>query len=476
MRIPFGCKIVILVLVIACLPTQARSLEGKSTDSHASEVSQTGGFPKHGNVPATSKDSDKSRTNNSPAIQGSLAELQSIQHLPGNEYTRVVLLTSAPVTFNDHAVRADATHNQPVQITVDVRNCAISPNVGSQIPVTDNFLSGISTRQLDPGQARIVLDAHQSIEAYRVFSLSNPFRVVIDIRGKAPLEKTASTKQEANHAEKHADIRTNREQTAPSQVKTRQPKIKVKPGNPNLPSLARQLSLDVKRIVLDPGHGGKDTGAISPNNTYEKNITLAIAFELKKILTSRLGCEVILTRTTDRFISLEERTAIANRRKADLFISIHTNAHTDRSLCGTETYILDFSKDSESARVAAAENASSAKKLSDLEAILHDLMLNTKIKESAQLASEVQRSVVNGLKSQRCEGVRDLGIKRAPFCVLIGAEMPCILIETAFLSNPVEEARLKDVKFRRELARGIAEGVKSYIRQIKGLAKTGELS
>lgn len=381
-------------------------------------------------------------------------ELQKIQHLPGNEYTRIELLTSAPASFEERAVRADEKHSQPAQVYVDIKDCSINAKIRSKISLNDACLSHIRTGRLDSGQVRVTLEA-KSIEAYRVFSLPDPFRIIIDVRGKAPapvLEKKPER----------------------TEVKDA-PRVDAK-EDARLPSLARQLSLDVKRIVLDPGHGGKDKGAISPNNTYEKNITLAIALELKKILISRLGCEVILTRSTDRYISLEERTAIANSRNADLFISIHTNAHADQSLCGTETYYLNFSKDSESARVAAVENAGSSKKISDLEAILHDLMLNTKLKESAQLAGSVQSNILSRLRAKQYDGLRDKGIKQAPFCVLIGAQMPSILIETAFITNQVEERRLKDRKFRRELAEGIAKGVESYIQEIKGkaLAKAGD--
>ncbi len=243
-------------------------------------------------------------------------------------------------------------------------------------------------------------------------------------------------------------------------------------GRTPVPSLARQLALEVRRIVIDPGHGGKDTGAISPNHIFEKEITLAVAKELKRILEQRTGCEVILTRTDDRSVPLEERTAFANSHKADLFISIHTNAHEDRTRHGTETYSLNLSNDQESARVAAFENATANKKISDLEAILHDLMLNTKVKESSRLAQEVQANLVKKLRPAY-RGTRDLGTKQAPFYVLLGAEMPCILVETAFLTNEREEHLLRDRGFQKNLAMGISNGVESYIRKMRSFAHAG---
>jgi N-acetylmuramoyl-L-alanine amidase len=247
------------------------------------------------------------------------------------------------------------------------------------------------------------------------------------------------------------------------------------PGRSSMPSLARQLGLDVRRIVIDPGHGGKDKGASGPNRVYEKDLTLSIARELKKVIEQKTKCDVFLTRTDDRFVSLEDRTAFANAQKADLFISIHTNAHEDKTRRGTETYFLNLAKDKESARVAAFENASSQKKMSDLEAILRDLMRNTRINESSRLAKDVQANIVNNLKP-RYKDMRDLGTKQAPFYVLVGAEMPSILVETAFITNDREEHLLKDRDFQKNVAAGISGGVESYIRKMRSYAQSGDKS
>ena len=244
---------------------------------------------------------------------------------------------------------------------------------------------------------------------------------------------------------------------------------------PPLPSLAKQLGLGIKRIVVDPGHGGKDWGAISCHRIAEKDITLTLAKALKEILEARIGCKVILTRTGDQFLTLEERTRIANDAKADLFISIHANAHVDRNLSGVETFYLNFAKDQESARVAALENAPSRKGMSDLKALLEKLIFSTKINESAALARQIQRNIVAKLRTKG-DKVRDLGVKQAPFRVLLGAKMPAVLIETGFITNPEEEQRLNNRQFRQNLVRGISAGVESYIMESKTVAKAGERS
>jgi N-acetylmuramoyl-L-alanine amidase len=242
-----------------------------------------------------------------------------------------------------------------------------------------------------------------------------------------------------------------------------------------LPSLARQFALGVKRIVIDPGHGGKDCGAMSCNHLAEKDITLAIARALKENLEKQIGCKVILTRTRDQFVTLEERTRIANEAKADLFISIHANAHVDTTQSGIETYYLNFAKDQESARVAALENRPSNKGMSDLKVLLTKLLAATKVNESAALARQVQRNIIAKLKAKG-DKVRDLGVKQAPFRVLLGAEMPSILIETAFITNRTDESRLKNGQFQQNLAKGITAGIESYIAEVKRVAKAGERS
>jgi len=241
----------------------------------------------------------------------------------------------------------------------------------------------------------------------------------------------------------------------------------AKPGG-DMPkgSLAKQLALGVRRIVIDPGHGGKDPGAVGyRRGVLEKNVTLEVSRRLAREIEKRLGCETILTRDKDIFLSLEERTAIANTKNADIFISIHANAHKSRHVRGLETYILNLATDNDAILLAARENATSTKTISDLETILNSLMKNAKVDESSRLASAVQRALAGNLKG-KYKQIRDNGVKQAPFYVLLGAEMPCILIELAFITNPQECGRLNSASYQEDVVEGIVTGIQDYIKEL----------
>ncbi|MFP4033629.1 MAG: N-acetylmuramoyl-L-alanine amidase [Desulfococcaceae bacterium] len=234
-------------------------------------------------------------------------------------------------------------------------------------------------------------------------------------------------------------------------------------ASPN--DLARQLALGVRRIVLDPGHGGHDPGAPGAiKGIWEKDLVLKIALKLEKMIQRHLGAEVILTRRTDRYLTLEERTAIANTRNADLFVSIHLNAHTRRAAYGIETYYLNLTTDEDAIRVAARENAASRKSISDLQVILNDLMQNAKINESSRLAGHVQTAMYHTLKN-RYDQILNKGVKQAPFYVLLGAQMPAILVEASFVSNPRECRRLLTDAYQNHIAAAILSGIESYVRE-----------
>jgi N-acetylmuramoyl-L-alanine amidase len=247
---------------------------------------------------------------------------------------------------------------------------------------------------------------------------------------------------------------------------TPSPSATVKKGGKIPPgSLAKQLALGVRRVVIDPGHGGKDYGAPGYlKGVHEKNVVLQIAKRLAKKIKTELGLEVILTRNSDRSLTLEERTAFANTKSADLFISIHTNASRDRRAYGLETYFLNLATDEEAIRVAAMENATSTKNISDLQKILFDLMQNAKINESSRLAAFVQSAMVGHLRDKRYTRVKSKGVKQAPFYVLLGAQMPSILIETSFISNPRECKRLVNPQYQDRIAEGIVKGIRNYIK------------
>ncbi len=226
-------------------------------------------------------------------------------------------------------------------------------------------------------------------------------------------------------------------------------------------TLAEQLGLKVRRVVIDAGHGGHDTGAIGKGGTREKDVTLAIAKRVGEILTDA-GLEVLLTRDDDTFVRLEDRTRIANEAKGDLFISIHCNAAESRKVRGTETFTLNVASDRYSIRLAARENAASEQSMSDLQFILADLTTKAHTEESERLARRVQSAMVSRLKP-KYPGTVDLGTKQALFYVLLGARMPAILVETAFLSHPEEEKWLASKAYQEELAQAIAQGVQGFL-------------
>lgn len=233
-------------------------------------------------------------------------------------------------------------------------------------------------------------------------------------------------------------------------------------------SLAGQLGLKVRRVVVDAGHGGRDTGAIGPHGVREKDMALAIARKVAARLKS-LGFQVVLTRNRDTFVSLAERTRIANDARADLFVSIHCNAARRRKLTGVETWTLNVSANRYAARLAAFENAEADRSVSDLRMILADLATKANASDARDLAQSVQSSLVRTLRS-RVGSLRDHGVKQALFYVLLGTHMPSILVETGFISNPSEEARLKSPRFQDGTAEAIARGVKEYVDSRRRLA------
>ena len=233
-------------------------------------------------------------------------------------------------------------------------------------------------------------------------------------------------------------------------------------------SLIRALGLKIGRIVIDPGHGGHDTGTIGPNGLEEKDLVLDVSRRLGKLLQTRLGAEVIYTRKDDTFIPLETRTAIANQEAADLFVSVHANSSHDSDARGVETYYLNFTSSPEALEVAARENAVSEKSIHELQDLVKKIALKEKIEESQEFATDVQRSLHTGLAA-KSPGQRDRGVKKAPFIVLIGANMPSILAEISFLSNPGDEHRLETAEYRQKIAESLYRGVAKYVSGLSGV-------
>jgi len=230
-------------------------------------------------------------------------------------------------------------------------------------------------------------------------------------------------------------------------------------------SMARQLGLRVGRIVIDAGHGGRDPGAQGPGYT-EAQLTLDIALRLEKLLEKEPGVEVVLTRRKDEYVALQERTAIANREGADLFLSIHANASRNRAARGVESYLLNFASTPDAAAVAARENASSTLTMSHLNDLVKQIALNSKLDESRDLARQVQTAMVRKLRPSN-QQLKDLGVKQAPFVVLVGAAMPSVLVEVSFLSHKQEGRLLGTGAYRQRIAEALLDGVRRYLRTLK---------
>ncbi len=233
-------------------------------------------------------------------------------------------------------------------------------------------------------------------------------------------------------------------------------------------SLIRALGLKIGKIVIDPGHGGHDTGTIGPNGLEEKDLVLDVGRRLGKLLETRLGAEVVYTRKDDTFIPLETRTAVANQARADLFVSIHANSSHDADARGVETYYLNFTSSPEALDVAARENAVSEKSIYELQDLVKKIALKEKIEESREFAGDVQQSLHSGL-AIKSPGIRDRGVKKAPFIVLIGANMPSILAEISFVSNPTDEHRLATSEYRQRIAESLYRGIAKYVNGLSGV-------
>ncbi len=374
----------------------------------------------------------------------------NLRYWSNPNYTRIVIDAEDEAPYYSKLLKKDPSINKPQRLFIDLNGTRLSKGIKKFIPINDDLLKDVRAGQYKPDTVRVVVDI-KSFDNYKIFSLKNPFRIVLDIYGKSSGKKGRP---------KPAVVAKKKKETAP--------KTKIKAG-----ALARQLALGVKTIVIDAGHGGRDSGALGyKRGVKEKDVALSIAQKLAKKVKAKLGCNVILTRNSDVFLTLEERTAIANTKNADLFISIHTNAARNKGAYGIETFFLNLATDDDSISVAARENATSRKNISDLQSILTDLMQNAKINESSRLARFVQNSLYGKMK-KKYSRIKNKGVKQAPFYVLLGARMPAILIETSFISNKRECARLTSKRYQDELCSAIVDGISGYI---KATAPTANLN
>ena len=351
-----------------------------------------------------------------------LVVVNDIRFWSYDDYTRIVINVSEEAEYIEKRLE------DPERLYLDILFSRIDEEINKDITVENRMLKGVRAGQFDENTVRVVLDLN-TIKYYKIFMLDEPSRIVVDVFGPT-------------------------------------------------------IFSSKKRIVIDAGHGGKDPGAIGPKKLLEKDVVLDIAKKLKKELARHKNYEVFLTRDRDVFIPLEQRTAIANSKNADLFVSIHANASPRRSLRGIETYFLNWTDEEEALNVAARENAISmkqmrkiGKKMNVLDIMLNDLSRAYKRDESNKLAHFVQDAMVNKLNQQYRHSVVDLGVKRGYFFVLVGADMPSVLVEVSFITNLLEAKLLRKNSYRERLAYSIATGINQYmsvIPQRQTIAEAGK--
>jgi N-acetylmuramoyl-L-alanine amidase len=428
-RPPLGCSLIVLILVMALawtVMTCAAAENSRPTRSKpraSAKGTQSGG--------ATS-------------VPAPLWRVRDIRHWSNPNYTRVVIDVDGEVQY-----RFGRLVN-PDRLYVDLLGAQLaSPLQGRSLDVSDPFLKGVRGAQNQPDVVRVVLDL-KTLRDYHIFTMNDPYRLVIDIKGTGSGTSVQPPPPPPPPRPQAAGSEQNSLRTDPPAA------------------LKRQAAARDQRwhVVIDAGHGGKDPGAIGPSGLMEKEVVLDIARRLRELMRQDPQWRVTLTRDHDVFLPLEERTAIANAKGADLFVSIHANSAERPDAHGIETYFLDLASDEQSMRVAARENATTVSKVSDLQRILRDLQMTSKRNESSLLAGSVQQALVQ-VPSGGKNG-RDLGVKHAPFLVLMGAEMPSILVETGFVSNPGEERKLANSKYRAQAARAIFDGIKEYLASANG--------
>ena len=417
------------------------------------------------------------------------AAVDNVRYWEAPNSVRVVIDVTGDVTF----IQGDA--KDPARVFIDISPARLnSMLIGKQWPVKSGLLEQIRVGQYDASTVRVVLDVG-TIGRVTTFTLRDPDRLVMDVLGKevavqptpslpvTPPAAVVSATTVPTPSEPPKAVpppKTVNMQKVPASAKAapvppaeNKPDAKpadadkiitpAKPPNAGPRSLVRSLGLKLSRVVIDAGHGGHDTGSIGQGGFAEKELVLDVATKLKELIETELGAEVVMTRSDDSFVPLESRTAIANQQQADLFISIHANSSRVRSVRGVETYFLNFTSSRESLETASRENAASERSIHELQDLVKKIMLRDKVDESRELAQHIQHAMAG-----RKGAGMDRGVKQAPFVVLIGANMPSILAEICFISNPQEEKLAKSSDSRQAIAEALFEGVRSYSESLSG--------
>jgi N-acetylmuramoyl-L-alanine amidase len=423
-------------------------------------------------------------------------ELERVRYIGTAAYSRIVVDLSGPARYRMQPVLPDGrSSGPPDRLVIDVAGATVGPEALEPLTIGDSLLRGIRTGQYTLETARIVLDLATDADA-RAFILPDPYRLIVDLKrkngaavaGDSKIQRLDSTSAGTPARDRASLPQARRERPSiPDAVEPSaaaasaiagvapglKPRASTERESPVTETGARRL-----KVVIDPGHGGKDPGATGMDGLEEKELTLSVAKRLAALLRAEPGIDVALTRSDDRYLTLEERTGFANAQSADLFVSVHGNASVNPGLRGVEVYYLNNTDNRGTLRLAAMENnlrwdphnPKLQSAIPDLSYILSDLRQTYKVEESKQLAEQLQSSVVTQLGA-RYDGVDDLGVKEGPFYVLVGAYMPCVLVEVSFLTNPVEGKRLGTSSYRDALADGIHQGIRRYLSQTR-LAKT----
>ncbi len=452
-----------------------------------------------GDTDAASSSPDSAKSASAEEAPGGLTEVTAIRHWSTPDYTRIAVDLGHDVKYEAQTL----TH--PERIYFDLLGTELSSSLADRsLDVNDGVLSKIRIAEFAPGRTRLVLEVKDDSE-YNAFLLSDPARLVIDVHSKdipvkdASAAKDSDTGGQSASASKKTVVEADDDDSAPLAASADVKRIsdsddnsgkrsrghspvrstkgrhataaEIREAQPTANgdrSLVRALGLKIGKIVIDPGHGGHDTGTIGPHGLLEKDLVLDVAHRLGKLLDTRLGAQVIYTRSDDTFVPLETRTAIANQEQADLFVSIHANSSRDRDARGVETYYLNFTSSEDALEVAARENAVSEKSIHELQDLVKKIALRDKIDESREFAGDVQHALYNGLGTKNTS-IRDRGVKKAPFIVLIGANMPSILAEISFVSNPVDERHLRTAAYRQKIAESLYRGISRYVSGLGGV-------
>ena len=358
--------------------------------------------------------------------------VSSVRFISTSRYTRVLLDLSKEAKYQIHRLEGDKSKGLAPRTYIDISGARLQTNAKEPVAVGDRLLRQIRIGQYSDDVVRVVLDLTDDTAASDISLLPDLYRLVIHIQS----QRTGET---VNPGANKPAIKAT--------AKTKQ--------------AAKPTMSGIRKIVLDPGHGGKDPGAIGVGGIAEKDLVLLIAKKLAIKLKREMGIEVILTRKDDRYVPLEDRTATANAEDADLFVSLHMNASPNLEARGLETYYLDNTNDEASIRLAARENSTSRKNISDLQFILSDMMQNVKLEDSISLAHQLQGAVVSGM-SRKMSDVKDLGVKKALFYVLVGARMPSVLVEMFFITNRVEGRAMNEEDHQEAMVDALLEGIRKY--------------